>query len=85
MNLHPDDGRLFYKLYSALMFFANERLHVLEDRRRSQGLRGPAARTEAKVRQALHAHKELIDQFIAENPAGLCPKNWRSSPVGNLP
>ena len=31
MNLHPDDGRLFYKLYSALMFFANERLHVLDE------------------------------------------------------
>ena len=31
MNVHPNDGRLFYKLYSALMFYANERLGVLDD------------------------------------------------------
>jgi hypothetical protein len=29
MNIHPDDGRLFYKLYSALMFFGNQRFQVL--------------------------------------------------------
>ena len=26
MNLHPDDGRLFYKLFSALLGYVNRKL-----------------------------------------------------------
>ena len=31
MNLHHEDGRLFYKLCSALMFYANQHLHILDE------------------------------------------------------
>jgi len=72
MNLSPEDGRLFYRLYSALMFHANQRLKVIEepvsDPKAYEDL-PPESR--AKVRDAVYEHRELIDQFVQENPSGL--------------
>ena len=91
MNLHPDDGRLFYKLYSGLMFFTNGRLHTLDDPvadAKAYEALPPAPRV--KVRDALHAQPELIDQFIADNPAGLSSDeleivaSWKLALVGKF-
>ena len=91
MNLHPEDGRLFYKLYSALMFYANQRLHILDEPvadAEAYAALSPFSR--AKVRDALHAHKELIDQFVGENPANLIGdelevvSSWKHALVGKF-
>ena len=91
MNLHPDDGRLFYKLYSALMFFTNERLHVLDEPvADAKAYEALPPQPRVKVRDALHASKELIDQFVADNPAKLSPDeleivtSWKLALVGKF-
>ena len=91
MNLSPEDGRLFYKLYSALMFFANERLRVLDkpvaDARAYEAL-PPQSRM--LVRDALHGQQELIDQFVTGNPANLpgdelqIVAGWKQALVGKF-
>ena len=91
MNLHPDDGKLFYKLYSALMFYANQRLHILDEPvadAEAYAALSPFSR--AKVRDALHVHKELIDQFVQGNPANLnadelgIVSSWKHALVGKF-
>ena len=91
MNLSPEDGRLFYKLYSVLMFFANERLDILDvpvaNARAYEAL--PAA-SRTKVRDALYTQKELIDQLVEANPADLPPDEleivagWKRALVGKF-
>jgi hypothetical protein len=72
MQINPKDGRQFYKLYSALMFYVNGKLKVLKK---------PVADAKAftqlslesmhKVRDAFYAQPALLDEFLAENPARL--------------
>ncbi len=72
MQINPKDGRLFYKLYSALMFYVNRKLKVLKKpvadataySRLSLGSRH-------KVRDAFFAQFALLDAFMEENPARL--------------
>jgi hypothetical protein len=72
MQINPDDGRLFYKLYSALMFYVNGKLKVLKK---------PVADAKAyaklsfesrhKVRDVFYAKPALLGEFLDENPARL--------------
>jgi len=91
MNVHPDDGRLFYKLFSALLGYVNQKLAVVSEQFSSENdytTLPPQAR--GKVRDALYEHRELIDQFVAENPAGLSPEEleivagWKHALVGRF-
>ena len=91
MNLHPDDGRLFYKLFSALLGYVNEKLKIVPEQFSLESeytSLSPQAR--GKVRDALYEHRELIDQFIAENPAGLSQEeveivaSWKHALVGKF-
>ena len=91
VNLPPEDGRLFYKLYSALMFFANERLRVLDEPvADAEAYEALPPEPRAKVRNALHDKPELIDQFVRENPASLPVEeldivaSWRQALVGKF-
>ena len=91
MNVSPEDSRVFYKLYSSLMFFANQRLHVLDapvaDATAYEAL-PPESR--AKVRSALYDRRELIDELIQENPDNLAAEElaivsgWRQALVGKF-
>ncbi len=71
-HLPYGEGKLFYKLYSALCSYANGKLKLV-----SVEFSGPEQFTSlpledrSKVRDALHAQPELIDQFVQENPAQL--------------
>lgn len=91
MRLSREDGSLFYKLYPALMFYTNQRLSVINDF--ASGLDGYLAvpyELRLKVRDALYAHRELIDEFIRENPASLTPDElgivfgWNNAVVGTF-
>jgi hypothetical protein len=91
MRLPPEDGLLFYKLYPALLFYANQKLKVVEEM--ACGLEPYLAvpgELRLKVRNALHAHRELIDGFVHENPANLAPdelaivSDWKNAVVGNF-
>src|SRR5208282_749141 len=91
MNLHPDDGRLFYKLYSALLGFVNRKLDVVPERfSDSKGYTSLPPTIRGKVRDTLYEHRELIDQFVAENPAGLSAAeleivgSWKNALVGTF-
>lgn len=91
MNLPREDVRLFSRLYSELMFFANGQLRIVEDPFTDAGAYDalpPESRT--GIRNALHETPELIDQFIRENPASLPTEEleivagWRHAIVGKF-
>jgi len=72
MNLTPDDGKLFYDLYAALLSFVNRKLEVSSETfsdAREYTSTPPEARV--AIRDALFDHRELIDEFVGENPARL--------------
>src|SRR3972149_2021530 len=91
MNLTPDEGKQFYELYAALLSFANRKLKVATEQFsdfREYTATPPEAR--AAIRDALYDHRELIDQFVAENPAQLSADeleivgSWKHALVGNF-
>jgi len=72
MNLTPDEGKLFYDLYAALLSFVNRKLEVSSEQF-SDSAEYTSTPPEARVaiRDALFEHRELIDEFVAENPEKL--------------
>jgi len=72
MNLTPDEGKLFYDLYAALLSFVNRKLGVSSETfsdSREYTSTPPEARV--AIRDALFERRELIDEFVGENPAKL--------------
>ncbi|QDV43875.1 hypothetical protein Enr13x_37350 [Stieleria neptunia] len=72
MNLTTDEGKLFYDLYAALLSFVNRRLEVSSETfsdAREYTTTPPEIRV--AIRDALFEHRELIDEFVKENPARL--------------
>lgn len=86
-----EEGRLFYELYAALLSFVNQRLRVIPEQFADmvQYLAVPAE-SRAAVRDALFTHRELLDQFVEENPARLSADDlaivasWKHALVGNF-
>jgi hypothetical protein len=91
MRLSRAEGRLFYKLYPALMFFTNQKLKVV-DKMASEFEEYLAVPGELRleVRDALLVHRELIDQFVQENSAKLgsdelaIVSSWKQAVVGTF-
>ncbi len=91
MQVTIEQGKLFYKLFAALLGYVNRKLGILlvqfSDSSEYTSL-PPQAR--GKVRDALYEHRGLIDQFIADNPAGLPPEEleivggWKNALVGRF-
>jgi hypothetical protein len=85
------EGKLFYKLYAALCSYANGKLNVVagefSDPEQFTSL-PPEIRL--KVRDALHAHPELIDQFVQEDPSPLTAEelaivaSWKHAVAGKF-
>ena len=72
MNLTFDEGNLFYELYAPLLAYVNWKLKVSSEQftnSRQYTTTPPQARL--AIRDALFAHRELIDEFVGENPAKL--------------
>jgi hypothetical protein len=91
MNLTFDEGRLFYDLYAALLSFVNGKLKVSTATfSNSQEYTATPPQARVAVRNALFAHRELIDQFVTENPADLAVDqleivaSWKHAVVGKF-
>ena len=70
MLLEPHDLELFFKLYQALMFFVNRRLKVIPDKIASpEEFLALSPNVRLKVRDAFLENLDLIESFVAENPA----------------
>ncbi len=91
MLLAPRDSELFFRLYKALMFFVNQRLSMISEPFATPedfGALSPEIR--AKVRDALLANLDLIEVFVAENPAHLSEgeldivRSWRNLVFGKF-
>lgn len=71
MRLTPDDAALYYRLMYPLQFFVNQRLKILPGLDSMDAYISLTAQQKLPVRDALYQHPELIDAFVAENPAKL--------------
>ncbi len=71
MKLSADEADLFFRLQNALVLYANERLRVLPGVRDLRALQRCKLEDRLRLRDALYDHPELIDEFVAANPAGL--------------
>lgn len=91
MQIPYDDGVLFYALYAALLSFVNDKLKVIPEPF-SDSLEYIALPPEDRVavRDAFYKHRELLDQFMQENPANLSADeldivaSWRHAVVGRF-
>jgi hypothetical protein len=91
MQVTIEDGKLFYKLFSALLGYVNRKLNVVSEQcSNEKEYTSLSPQTRGKVRDALYSNRELIDQFVAENPAGLSPEeleivaSWKHALVGRF-
>ena len=91
MNLTSEEGKLFYDLYAILLSFVNRKLKVSPEQfsdSREYASTPPEARV--AVRDALFSRRELIDEFVAENPAKLSSDEleivgtWKHAVVGEF-
>lgn len=77
--------RRFFKLLDPLTAYANERLDVVSRGELESGALGFDERAQAKVLNELWQNLGVVDQFIAENPAGMSHgelevvRTWRES------
>ena len=67
MNLSPDDVKLFYKLFPALLLFVNER-HRIEGVTTDDQLMSLPAERRFAIREKLYQNNYLIDEFVHSNP-----------------
>ncbi len=74
MNLAIEDARLFFKLFFALLAYANRQLKVLPNVNTPDDIPKAGSQKVVTIRDALYAHPELLDQFVAENPEGFTPE-----------
>ncbi len=73
MNLSTEDARLFFKLFFALLAYANRTLKVVPDVSNADDIRQAGVQGAQKIRDALYKHAELLDRFVAENPDDFSP------------
>ncbi len=83
MNISNEEAQLFFKLYFALLAFANRELNVVPDVSKADDIRKTEIERTQKIREALFKHPQLLDRFADENPEGFFPRNWRSFGAGN--
>jgi hypothetical protein len=72
MNLTSDEAGLFYDLYAALLSFVNRKLAVASEQfSNAQEYTSAPPEARGAIRNALFTHRELIDEFVRDNPAKL--------------
>ena len=91
MQVTVAEGELFYKLYAALLSFVNRKLKVSSEQfSNSKEYTSTPPEARVAVRDALFAHRELIDEFVKENPAKLKADDleivtaWKHAVVGKF-
>jgi hypothetical protein len=73
MILAQEDAALFFKLMWAVQFYVNSRLKLVPQVASVEVYQQLSQEDKLKVRTALYQHIDLLDSFIAENPANLTP------------
>ena len=68
MRLSEIDLELFFKLYPALLLYANQQLNVIEGATKLDKFKGLSLEEQVEVRDALFDKPSIIDSFAAENP-----------------
>lgn len=68
MKLAQKDLGLFFKLYSALLAYANRRLKVVDGVDTPERFMKAGREKQVKIRSALYDNLTLIDSFVRENP-----------------
>ena len=90
MNLSTEDTHLFYKLHWSLLAYANQHLKIMPPVASFEEVGQRPAEQVAKLRDALHGKLDLLEQFVAENPAGFSPQelaivaSWRHRVKGDF-
>lgn len=91
MLLAPHELELCFRLHRTLMFFVNQRLKVIPDNIATpEAFAALSPQVRLKVRDALLEHLDLIESFIAENPAHLSDdeleivRTWRHLVTGKF-
>lgn len=91
MQVTFDEGQLFYDLYAALLFFVNRKLKISSEQfTNSQEYTSAPPESRVVVRDALFAHRELIDEFVQVNPAKMSTDklaivaSWKHAVVGKF-
>ena len=91
MQLSPSECRIFYKLHPALMCYVNWKQKTLPDQPSDPAeFYDLEAEKRVKVRDALHAQPDLIDEFVETNPFSFntdeleVVRSWRHALVGSF-
>ena len=91
MILSQEDAQLFHKLHKALMIYVNQKLKIVKRNPPSHGrFQAFPLEERLKLRNALHKHRELIDDFVGENPFGFDEeeleiiRSWRHLVAGKF-
>ena len=91
MLIDPQDGRQFFRLHWTLLAFVNQRLKVIHaELSTPQEIAALPAGPRTKIRDALYANLNLIEAFVAENPAHLpedelaIVRSWRHLVTGEF-
>ncbi len=77
MNLPPEEVQLFYRLYWNVLAYANRSLNILPQLASWEDIRKHPREKVSELRDAFWTKPKLLEQFIAENPAGLSPEELR--------
>lgn len=90
MNLSTEDTKLFYKLHWSLLAYANQHLKIMPPVANFEEIGKRPIEQVAQVRNALHDNPDLLERFLAENPAGFSPQelaivaSWRHCVRGDF-
>jgi hypothetical protein len=74
MNLSTEDTHLFYTLHWSLLAYANQHLKIMPPVASFEEVGQRPIEQVAQLRNALHDNLDLLEQFVAENPAGFSPQ-----------
>ena len=90
MNLSLADADLFFELVWSLQHYINQQRQIVPDVKTVEDYKELPLEDKMKVRQVLYDNPSLIDDFVAENPAGFSKdqlalvKAWKSFVRGDF-
>ena len=89
-TLPAADAALFIRLHVALLVYVNRKLGLVPGVDSEEAFRASSMEDKLKIRDALYANPQVIDSFVAENPARIPPDEltlvatWKQAVVGTF-
>ncbi|HEX6386518.1 MAG TPA: hypothetical protein VF177_17745 [Anaerolineae bacterium] len=90
MKLSEEDADLFFRLMWSLQFYVNQQLQILPEVDSLEVYEAASTEDKLKVRSAVYENLNLLDDFVAGNPAGLSAgelaivESWRQAVRGDF-